>query len=108
MLPCCGQRIRQSRMSGRPPSGVAWWGHWLSKAKYSPATLAMATARPSTSTVVVSPGPIQSVGSASMKGRLVPRRSDGLGSGSVLADAEGLRQRPTHDQGLILGRHAGD
>jgi hypothetical protein len=59
--------MRHSRRRERPPRGVAWCGQLLSKAKYSPFTLATATVRPATSTVVVSPGPIQSVGRASWK-----------------------------------------
>src|SRR6516165_3718900 len=96
--------MRQSRSSGRPPRGVAWCGHWLSKAKYSSLTLATATGRPFTSTVVVSPGEIQSVGMASTYGTAIT--GSGSPSSREATDPESLLDRATHDQGLVFCRQA--
>ena len=42
MLWCSGQVMMQLRASFWPPSGVAWCGQKLPKAKYSPSTFAIA------------------------------------------------------------------
>ena len=54
--PCSGHRNSTPRISGSPPSGVAWCGHMCSNAHHVPLALATVTGVPSTSTVIVSPG----------------------------------------------------